>query len=426
MRKVWLVVRREYWTRVRTKGFLFATFAVPLLLAAMVAVPALLISRQTPHTQKLAVIDGTGMLAAAVGQGLNQKLPSGAPAYRIVRRADSLPAAEQDRLKGELRQQVNRGEIDGFLIIPAKVLEGEAAAFHSRNTGDFALSGAVRRALDDAATAQRLKARGLEVENIRSLIGGVQLTLVKVTEEGEVVERGQTVISAIVLMFFLYMTIFVYGLATMQSVQEEKSTRVVEILVSSLRPAQLLWGKLIGVGAVGLTQIAVWMTSVGLVAAYGAVAAAAFRPGAAFPHIPIPWSTFGYIALFFVTGYFLYASLYAAVGALASSTEDAQQVATPLNLVLGFSPALLGVILRSPNSSLAVALSMIPFFAPVHMVLRIVVQTPPAWQIGLSLLISVLTTAGIVYLSARIYRVGILMYGKRPSLVELLRWLRYT
>ncbi len=426
MRKVWLVIKREYLTRVRTKGFLFGTFVVPLLLLGMVMIPALVASRQVSQTLKLAVIDETGNLAAAIAQGLDDKLPDGALAYQIVRRVERPETAKEKQLREELRRQVTGGELDGFLVIPAKVLDGEAAVFHARNTGDFELSGAVRRALDDAATAQRLKARGLQVANVRALIGGVKLTLVKETPEGGVVERGQTIVTAIVLMFFLYMTIFVYGLATMQSVQEEKNTRVVEILVSSLRPSHLLWGKMLGVGAVGFTQFAVWLGSGALLATYGALAASALRPDISLPRIPVPYSMLGFILIFFVSGYFLYASVYAAIGAMVSSTEEAQQVSTPVNLLLGFSPVLLGVILRNPNSPLAVALSMIPFFSPVHMVLRITIQTPPLWQILLSIVIILLTTSAIVQVSARIYRVGILMYGKRPSLVELARWLRYS
>ena len=426
MRKIGLVIKREYLTRVRTKGFLFGTVVVPLILIAMIVIPALIASRQSDRTMKLAIVDGTGNLAAAIIQGLSEKLTNGDPAYRIVRRVDSVAPEEEKRLREELRRQVNQGELDGFLLIPSQALEGEPAAFYTRNTGDFRLSTTVRRALDDAATVSRLKARGLEVENVRNLLGGIKLTLIKVTQDGEVVERGQTVALSIVLMLFLYMTIFVYGLATMQSVQEEKNTRVVEILASSIRPTHLLWGKMLGVGAVGFTQLTVWMGSGALLGAYGAIAAAAIRPGLTLPRISLPWPVMLFIAIFFITGYFLYASLYAAIGAMVSSTEEAQQVATPINVLLGFSPVMLGLVLRDPNSPTAVALSMIPFFSPVHMVLRITIQMPPLWQILLSLLIITLTTSGIVYVSARIYRVGILMYGKRPSLRELGRWLRYN
>lgn len=426
MRKVWLVLKREYWTRVRTKGFLFGTFVVPIMLLAMIAIPAYVASRQSSHTLKLALIDGTGHLAAGVTQNLDQKLASGEPAYRVVRQVSGVSQEEERRLREDLRDQVNRGELDGFLLIPEGILAGDAAAFHTPNPGDLGLAAVVRRALDDAVTSQRLRERGVEVENVRQLLKGVKLTLVKVTKEGETVERGQTIGLSIVLMLFLYMTIFVYGLATMQSVQEEKSTRVIEILVSSLRPTHLLWGKLMGVGAVGFTQLGVWLTSGALLGAYGTTVVAIFWPGSTLPRIELPFLVLMFIGVFFTAGYFLYASLYAAIGAMVSSTEESQQVSTPINVLLGFSPVMLGLILRNPNSPTAVTLSMIPFFSPVHMVLRMTLQMPPLWQVLLSLFIIVSTTSVIMWFSARIYRVGILMYGKRPSLRELGRWLRYT
>jgi ABC-2 type transport system permease protein len=252
------------------------------------------------------------------------------------------------------------------------------------------------------------------------------LTLVKVTKEGEVEEKGQTFAIAIVMMFLLYMTILIYGVQTMQSVQEEKSTRVVEVLVSSIRPFHLLAGKLIGVGGVSLTQILVWATLGSLVGAYGSTVVATLDPTTSIPHIQIPWATLAYFVVFYLLGYFLYASLYAAVGAMVSSNEEAQHLATPINLLLAFTPIMLVSIVQSPNSTASLLLSMVPFFAPVLMVLRIGLQTPPSWQIGLSLALMVLTTLGLTYLSARIYRVGILMYGKKPSVAELLRWLHYT
>jgi len=200
----------------------------------------------------------------------------------------------------------------------------------------------------------------------------------------------------------------------------------VELLVSSLRPTHLLWGKLMGVGAVAFTQLAVWLGTGLAVGAYGRSAAELLWPGNRLPRIELPFLLIVFIVAFFMAGYFLYASIYAAIGAMVSSIEESQHVATPVNLLLGFSPVMLGFVLHSPNSSTAVALSMIPFFSPVHMVLRMAIQMPPLWQVLLSLAIVLLTTSGIVWLSARVYRVGILMYGKRPSLRELVRWVRYS
>ena len=426
VRKIWLVFKREYLTRVRTKGFIISTLAVPLVMLMFLAVPVILATRQTRHTAKIAILDEAGGMASLVTQGLAEKLPNGEPVYRIVQEREDPTPEEEIGFSNRLRTEVNHGKLDGFLIIPKGVLEGTAAAFHTGNPGNMELTQSVRRALDDAVIARRLRERGIRVDDVQALVRAVPLTLVKVSKEGEVEEKGQTFAIAIVMMFLLYMTILIYGVQTMQSVQEEKSTRVVEVLVSSIRPFHLLAGKLTGVGAVSLTQILIWAALGSLVGAYGATAVATLDPTSSLPHIPVPWATLGYFVVFYLLGYFLYASLYAAVGAMVSSNEEAQHLATPINLLLAFTPIMLIVVLRNPNSTPSVLLSLVPFFTPVLMVLRIGLQTPPFWQIALSLVLMVSATVGLTYLSAKVYRVGILMYGKRPSITELLRWLRYT
>jgi ABC-2 type transport system permease protein len=224
----------------------------------------------------------------------------------------------------------------------------------------------------------------------------------------------------------LYITLIVYGVATMRSVMEEKSTRIIEMLVSSVRPFHLLSGKILGVAGVALTQYLIWAVTARAVTAYGKAAVAVVRPGASLPEFHIPAAWFGYLVVFFLAGYLLYASLYAAVGAMVSSEQEAQQVQAPLTVLILVSFLLFNVILRDPSSRLSTVLSLIPFLSPILMMLRIALQTPPLWQIALALALSLATTLGVVQLSARIYRVGVLMYGKRPSLRELMRWLRYT
>ncbi len=426
MRKIWLVFKREYLTRVRTKAFIISTLAVPLFMVLFLAVPVMLATRHTRHAMKIAILDEAGGMASLVARSLDQKLPSGKPAYQVVQTLENLSPEKEREVRTQLRAEVNQDKLDGFLIIPKGVPDGTAATFHTRNPGNVGLSQSVRQALDDAVIARRLKKRGIEVKDVQTLVRAVPLTLVKVTKEGEVEEKGQTFAIAIVMMFLLYMTILIYGVQTMQSVQEEKSTRVAEVLVSSIRPFHLLAGKLTGVGGVSLTQILIWAILGSLVAAYGATVAATFEGVSSIPHIQIPWATLVYFVIYYLLGYFLYASLYAAVGAMVSSNEEAQHLATPINLLLAFTPIMLVLIIQRPNSTASVLLSMVPFFTPVLMVLRIGLQTPPFWQIALSLVLMVLTTVGLTYLSAKIYRVGILMYGKRPSVAELLRWLHYT
>ncbi|HVB86172.1 MAG TPA: ABC transporter permease, partial [Candidatus Dormibacteraeota bacterium] len=205
---------------------------------------------------------------------------------------------------------------------------------------------------------------------------------------------------------------------------EEKTTRTMESLISTVRPFQLLAGKILGVAAVAFTQFLIWMTALALVFTYGAFLSA--MSGVPISGVHIPVSLLIYALIFFVLGYFMYASFYAAIGSACSNEQDAQQLQWPATLPLVFSVVIFGVVLSDPSSHASIVLSEIPLFAPILMTLRISVQTPPFWQIALSIALLIAAIVGVVWVSARVYRVGVLMYGKRPNLPELLRWLRYT
>ena len=424
MRKLWLIIKREYVTRVRTKGFVIATVGVPLFSIGLFAFSIFLATRQTDHTLKLVILDGAGGLGAPVSQGLVQKLANGQPEFSVVKIVER-PESE-DQAREELRAEVNGGQLDGYVSIPSNVTAEGSAEFHTRNPGDFGVNEDIGRAVSDAVIARRLHDRGLQIENVSEVVRGVDLKLVKVTKQGETEEKGQTFLVAVVLALVLYMTLIMYGVLTMRSVLEEKTTRIVEVLVSAAKPFHLMAGKIVGVAAVGLTQYLIWAITTALLATYGAAMAAAFRPGASFPQFHLSTSLLAYFVIFFLCGYFLYASLFAAIGASSSNEQDAQQLQWPVMLPLICSFVMFNLILRDPNSTSSVVLSLIPFFAPILMTLRLSAQTPPFWQIGLSIALTAVTTAAVVYFSAKIYRVGVLMYGKRPSLVELFRWLKYS
>jgi ABC-2 type transport system permease protein len=298
--------------------------------------------------------------------------------------------------------------------------------FHTQNTGDFVTAAAVQSAVDHAVISQRLSNRGIQVENWSELVRSAAFSLVKIGKRGESEEQGQTFIVVFSLVMILYATLVVYGVATMRSVLEEKTSRVVEILASSARPSQLLTGKILGVAGVGFTQFLIWTITGILISTYGGAIASAVRPGVSMPQFHIPISLLIYAALFFLAGYFLYASLYAAAGAMISSDEELQQVQMPITLLIVLALMLYPIVMRDPSSRAAFIVSVLPFLSPILMVFRIGMQTPPFWQIALALALSVAATVGVVYIAAKIYRVGILMYGKRPSLVELLKWLKYT
>ena len=424
MRKIWLVVKREYLTRVRTKAFLLSTLALPLFSGGVFILMLTLASRKADRPVRFSILDGLGGLGPQIQQQLKEKLPDGRPRFEMVR-ALNFPA-EAISARDELAAEVRQGKLDGFLEVPRGILDGKEAILHTLNANDFQTSRSLAVALNRAVIARRLSDRGVNVSDLAGVLRPVDVSLVKVTGTGESRESGESFVLQLAIVMILYITLLIYGVMTMRSVLQEKTTRIVEILASSIKPVHLLAGKILGVAGVGLTQYLIWTGTGALFSAYGAAARSSMLGGAAVPRLHLPVSYLVYPVVFFLAGYFLYAALYAAIGAMVSSEEDLQHVQLPVTMILVACMVLFPVIERAPNSHLALALSLFPFTSPILMVFRITVQTPPFWQIALALVLCVGTTVGVIQISAKIYRVGILMYGKRPSLVEVLRWLKYT
>jgi ABC-2 type transport system permease protein len=222
------------------------------------------------------------------------------------------------------------------------------------------------------------------------------------------------------MVMLLYMTVLLYGVSVMRSVLEEKNSRILEVLLSSATSTELMIGKVLGVGAVGLTQIVVWVVMAGAFA----LPSLAMQPDLSQLQVsPAVLVAFG---VFFFLGYMLYSTIYAAIGAIVTTEQEGQQLNFIIVIPLVISMMMLSAVVQTPDSPSVVWLSMVPFLAPVLMYARIVIQTPPLWQIALSLFLLIATIAGILVLCARIYRVGILIYGKRPNLPEILKWLKYA
>jgi len=423
MRKIWLIFKREYITRVRTKAFIIGTLALPLLSVGVLVISALLSGGHSGSTVKIAILDDVGGLGAAVKKGLMQNKSEFQPNAEIVQIVENPP----EHLVASFNAQVRSGELDGFLVLPKGLATGtDVARFHAKNMHAMAMLGPIQRAVSDAIISRRLREEGRQAGAMQNMFKLSQVQLINLSSRNQKGSRENHFVIAIIAGMVLYMTLIVYGMSTMRSVMEEKSTRMIEILVSSIKPFDLLTGKIVSVGAVALTQYAVWAVAIGVLFASASSLMGFLRPGAAAPNIHLPLSLLVYLVIFFLAGYFLYASLYAAAGAIVSTDEEAHQVQMPLTLLIVGSFLLFNVILNDPNSTLSVVLSITPFLSPILMTLRIAMQTPPFWQIALALFLSILTTIGVIRLSAKIYRVGILMYGKRPSLRELRRWLRYS
>ncbi len=426
MRNVWLIFRREYLERVKTKSFLVFTILIPLLMGGMFIVPMLLAGRRGSGVSKVVVVAENESVAKAVEQQLNSEAKTvsadsrtgkdSGPTYAVTI-STKLTEEEASRL----RQEVSAGRVDGFLWITPDALNSRKIAYSTKDSTDFGNNFALQSAVQMALVKHELAGHGIAAEDAAKLLKPVSLD-VKRIENGKESEGGGFALfaTAYVMVLMIYMSVLVYGMSVMRSIIEEKSSRIMEVMLSSVTPKQMMAGKLLGVGSVGLTQIAIWMVVGSGLAAYRGLAS-----GEMFTlHLPI--STAIYFAVFFVLGYLLYGAMYAAVGAMVNSDQEAQQSQFLVMMPVIFALIMIMPVIQNPSSKMAVWLSMVPFFTPLLMFVRIVVQPPPFWQIGSSIVLVVATIYGVLWLSSRIYRVGILMYGKRPTLPELVKWIKYA
>jgi ABC-2 type transport system permease protein len=424
MHKILSVIKREYIQIIRTKGFIIGTILGPVLMAAFIVVPVVVQFIAVDQQEKIGIIDETGETFMGLEQKLDQKLKDGTRRYLLISYALK---DDMEVLREDLNQKVLQKELSAYIFIPQDISEGGEAEFVSEHVSDFDKRGNFNRALSSIVIEKRLKGEGLDPKRISEYMRPVALATKKVTKRGVERDAGGTFIISYFLVLVLYMTLLFYGQIILRGVIEEKSSRVVEIVLSSLKPFQLMAGKIVGIAAVGFTQYAIWALF-GLAASrYSKKLLTGFFPAAAsFPMPSIPSYILVYFVLFFILGYFLYATMYAAIGSMVNSEKEAQQLIMPVVMFLVVPILLMMFVIRSPDSTFSVVLSMIPFFAPILMLLRICVLLPPFPQIATSIILLILSIVLMIWLVAKIYRVGILMYGKRPSFGEILKWIRYS
>lgn len=438
MKKFLTVVKREYLQRVRAKMFIVSTLLLPIVMSLFAIVPAIIINLPAGSAMRVAVVDQTGKVYPHLKASLSAEEAdeqtktnenAAAPTDMRPRSINSFVLAQVDtgnrsidEIRDDLNQRLRAKEIDGFVILPADFLEHGRAEFFNRNPGDLISTGILHQSLSRAVREQRLIDAKVDPKTRNEIFQPVALQALKVGETGAERDSGERFALVFVVGFVMYLAILMYGQVVLGAVIEEKETRIAEILFSSVKPFALMMGKLVGVSLLALTQLAIWGTAFGVFALYGANVLAARGMKTTIPSIP--FSHYIYFALFFLLGYFIYATIYALVGSMVTTAQEGGQLAMPIILVLVVSFYLFLPVSRSPDSSFSFWASMLPFSAPVAMLVRIVTQTPPFWQIALSLLIGFCTVFLIMWVASRIYRVGMLMYGKRASIPEALRWAR--
>jgi ABC-2 type transport system permease protein len=422
--KLWAVVKREYLERVRTKGFVIGTILGPLLMGGMMIVPAIA-ARSSSKPLRVAVLDGTGTLQAAVEEGLRAARFDGKARFDVQpapgAEAGPAAAATAGASDAPLKKAVLEGRLDGYLHLPADAVESGTASYYGRNVSNRIDLRTMERTVSDVLVGRRLTGAGLDPAKVKDLTKELDLKTIRLSEKGEREDQGAAMIFSIIMLMILYMSILLWGQAVMTSVIEEKTSRVVEVMAAGVSPTTLLAGKLLGVGAAGLTQFLVWAISLFGVSAFAAGAA---MGSFSMPEItPVMLVSF---VLFFLLGFLFYAALYASIGAAVNTVQEAQSLAFPVMLPIILAMVCFPAVLEAPDGAVAVTMSMIPGMSPLIMFLRIVVLTPPLWQIGLSIALLVLGILGVVWVAARVYRVGILMYGKKPTFPELLKWVRHA
>lgn len=430
MAKLFAVIKREYLERVRTVWFILVTLFGPVFFAAIMILPGYLSVKgmREARVSNLAIVDATG---AGLGQRVAERLAtpqlSSASDAQQLARVVTVASADVATREAEFLAAIQARDLNGVLILDSATLSTGRARYLGRDAGSVGQVEAIESATRTALIATRLSSAGLETELSNEISRlRIRLSAEKVTDKGKEGSGLASVFFGFGIAFLLYMSIILYGQNVLRGVLEEKTTRVAEVIVASVSPDTLLAGKVIGVGAVGLTQLLVWATSgiafwtqrQRIFEAMGIPA----MPSFAFPSVePLVMVA---LFLFFILGYTFYSSLFAAVGAMVGSMEEAQQASQPILMLLVFSIIFVQPVMTNPTGTLAMVMSLLPWSAPIIMPMRMTATQVPTLEIVGSLLSVAVACAAAIWLSARIYRVGLLMYGKRPSVKELVRWIR--
>ncbi len=435
--KLVTVIKREYMERVRQRWFLISSLLVPFMMVGLFVLPAWMASKsaKVSDVSRIVVIDASGSdLGARVASALldtNHTNPVAARSHLRVVAPAALVQAESVATREVMEKRTS-----GYLVFDSASVRSHRARYEGSDATSIPVNDVIERAIKNAVIAQRLAKSGVDaaqIDSITRLRGSVSMQ--RLDEHG----RGGSGMAATAvgygLAFLLYMSIILFGQNVLRGVMEEKTTRTAEVIVSSVPPETLLAGKVIGVGGVGLTQQMIWYAMAGVLltqlgpllirlnsGANNAAVAATASPAFALPSFSLTFIVM--VILFFVLGITFYCTLFAAVGAMVSSEQEAQQAAAPVTMLAVLSIIFVAPITLNPSSTLAHVLSWLPFSAPVVMPLRMTLLSIPWYEIAGSLLSVFAGCLLATWVAARIYRVGLLMYGKKPTMGELVRWIR--
>lgn len=410
MHNTLLIAKREYLERIRGKAFKISTVAIPLLM-----IGAILIATHGSKTAgHIAIVSSDTSLAL----DLQKELENSDKSEMDV---DVLAPASGWRQR--LNSAIADKKIDGYLVIDSTRAE-PSITYLSASKGDIATKETLNDALRRVLTRERLMQRGMQRTDIDALLKAPVMQTETITASGasDKSDTSSGFIAAYVLFLLMYFIVMMHGINVASSVVEEKSSRVFEVLLATVKPSEMMGGKIIGVGAVGLTQVGIWV---------GCIAVMLFTPllarvGAGSFKLQLTGLQLVCFVLFFVLGFLLYSAIAAAIGALVNSEQELRQYNMFIAMPMAVNMVVLYPIISAPNSLLSTLLSFIPTSTPLLMFLRLSISSVPGWQIALSICTLSISIIVVIWIAARIYRIGILMYGKRATLPEIIRWLKYS
>lgn len=422
---IFAVIRREFLERVRKKSFLITTLIMPILFGAIMVVPVALQIMQTGKPTEIVVVDKTGWAGAALLAASPAVKHKGdntleGKAEESAQAAASLKAAPSGESLETIKQDIGDGKVDGALVLEGDDQHDLKATYYGQNISNPQIFQMLNGRLDAVVVEHRLDKLGLDRAIADKLKGRVDLESVKV-EKGGKTRKGSIMdfLIPIALAMVIYIMILMYGVAIMNGVLEEKTSKVVEVILSAIRPFELMMGKIVGIAAVGLLQYAIWF-----VVSAGIFMANPMNFQSHMDGSPVKVLQIVLLVLYFLLGFIFYSSLYAAIGAACTSQQETQQWQMPVTFGLVIPFALMMPTLMTPNAPWVVFLSLFPVTSPITMLLRAGAVEVPLWQIAASLALLAAGTVAVAWAAAKVYRVGVLMTGKRPSIPEMLRWIR--
>jgi len=427
MAKLWAIIKREYVERVRSKWFVIATLFGPIFFSAIIIVPAWLSSRSkaTSDIYNTTILDATPNgfgHRLAINIAGDTTIPGRVPEVRVV--APSMLT----RAESTATHEVMDKEKSGYVVVDQQTLAGESARYAGRNATSIADMAQIKSAIRETILASRLEKVGLDNSRMKEITFiPLDFSTERITEKGRAGSGIASVMFGFAIGFLLYASIVIYGQTIMSGVLEEKTTRVAEVVMSSVPTDTLLAGKVLGVGAVGLTQQIIWIvTTYVLLKLRAPIMASLGAPTMSFTLPDISLGAGLIFLLFFLFGFIFYSSLFAAVGSSVNSESEARQAASPLMIMIISTAVFIQPVLLNPTGTTARVLSLVPFSSPIIMPIRMAVIGIPPLELAASLGLLAVGCVVALWLASRIYRVGLLMYGKRPSIREMARWVSYS